>query len=86
MKTSTQTKVLEVKNLGKFHHGETAIVTLNIDNVDKEVLEFYLEEVMEYFQIKDINEVFSLKHFSNDASCNMPIDTYEFSVNILFKS
>ena len=76
--------IIEVKKLGDFQYGETAIVSLNSDETSELYLEYYKEEVMEYFNISSLNDVFSLDHFSNDSISNMPIDLYEVKVNVLF--
>ena len=83
---NTLSKVLEVKQLGDFQHGETAIVTLNIGKVGQLTIDCYFEDVKEYFGIKEINEVFDLNHFSSDSVSNMPDNIYEFSVNIIYKA
>lgn len=80
----TEINVIEIKRLGEFHYGETAIVSICLTKDTEEYFEYYKEEVMEYFNISSLDEVFSLNHFSNDAVCNMPIDLYNVNVNILF--
>jgi len=63
----TNVNVIEVKRLGEFYHGQTAIVSINSDETNELYLEYYKEEVYSYFQIKDRNDIFDLRHFSNDA-------------------
>jgi len=47
----TEVEVLEVKSLGEFQHGETAIVSLNLDKTSKLYLEHYKKKVMEYLKL-----------------------------------
>lgn len=81
----TNVNVLEVKKLGEFQHGENALVTLNSDETNELYLEYYKQEVFDYFNINSREQVFSLKHFSSDAVSNMPQDLFEVSVNVIYK-
>ena len=80
---TTTVNIIEVKKLGDFSIGENALVTLHSDEESELYLEYYKEEVYEYFNISNRNDLFDLKHFSNDAVCNMPIDLFKVKVNII---
>lgn len=60
---TTTVNIIEVKKLCDFSIGENALVTLHSDEESELYLEYYKEEVYEYFNISNRNDLFDLKHF-----------------------